>query len=62
MMAPEIVLETVEIVKGAIENGVLANWIINNWVGGNAPLIAQSIAKKFIPENRSTFSKQGSLC
>ena len=61
MMAPEMVLETVEIVKGAVEKGELANWIINNRAGGNAPLIAQSIAKKFMPENRSTLSKPGSL-
>jgi len=59
MMAPEMVMETGEIVKGAIEKGVLANWIINNRAGGNAPLIAQSIAKKFMPEHRSTLSKPG---
>jgi uncharacterized protein YecE (DUF72 family) len=50
MMAPEMVLETVEIVKAAIEKGVLINLIINNRAGGNAPLIAQAIAEKFIPK------------
>jgi hypothetical protein len=48
MMVPEMVLKTVEIDKGALEKGVLANWIINNRVGGNAPLISKSIAKKFM--------------
>jgi hypothetical protein len=57
-MAPEMVLETVEIVKAAIEKGVLVNLIINNRAGGNAPIIAQIIAKKFMPENRPTSSKQ----
>ena len=61
MMQPEMVLETVEIVKTAIEKGVLVNLIINNRAGGNAPIIAQAIAKKFMPENRFTSSKQGSL-
>jgi hypothetical protein len=61
MMAPEMVLKTVEIVKGALEKGVLAKWIINNQAGGNAPVIAPSIAKKFMPGNRSTLSKSGSL-
>ena len=61
MLQPEMVLETVEIVKAAIEKGVLVNLIINNRAGGNAPMIAQEIAKKFVPENRSTSRKQGSL-
>jgi len=54
-----MVWETVAIVKGASEQGVLVNLIINNRAGGNAPLIAQEIAKKFVPENRSTSRNQG---
>jgi Protein of unknown function DUF72 len=50
MMAPEMVLETVEIVKAAIEKGVMVNLIVNNRAGGNAPLIAREIAEKFIPK------------
>lgn len=61
MMAPEMILETVDIIKGAIEKGMLVNLIINNRAGGNAPLIAQIIAKKFMPEKQSTSSKQRSL-
>ena len=52
MMAPEMVLETVELMKTATEKGVLANLIINNRAGGNAPIIAQIIAKKFMPKNQ----------
>jgi uncharacterized protein YecE (DUF72 family) len=61
MLQPEMVLETVEIMRTAIERGVLANVLINNRAGGNAPLMAQVIAKKFLPENRSTSVKQMNL-
>jgi hypothetical protein len=47
MLAPEIVLETMDIIKGAIEKGMLVNLIINNRAGGNAPMIAQEIATIF---------------
>jgi uncharacterized protein YecE (DUF72 family) len=50
MLQPEMVLETVEIVKAAIEKGMLVNLMVNNRAGGNAPLIAQEIAEKLIPE------------
>ena len=55
MLQPEMVLEAVEIIKGAIERGVLVNLIINNRAGGNAPLIAQEIAEKFLgkPESKT---------
>jgi hypothetical protein len=46
MMAPEMVLETVDFIKGAIEKGVLINLL--NRAGGNAPIIAQIIAEKLI--------------
>jgi len=48
MLQMEMVLETVEIVKGAIEKRVLVNLIINNRAGGNAPLIAREIAERLI--------------
>jgi hypothetical protein len=47
-LQPEMVLETVEILKGAVEKGVLANLIINNRAGGNAPMIAREIVEKFV--------------
>ena len=50
LLQPEMILETVEIVKGAIEKGVLVDLIINNRAGGNAPLIAREIAEKLIPK------------
>ena len=61
MMAPEMVLETVDIVKNAVEKGVLVNLIINNRAGGNAPLIAQAIAEKFLPQSRPAPDKQKML-
>jgi hypothetical protein len=61
MMAPEMVLETVEILKVAIEKGVLVNLIINNRAGGNAPLIAQEIAEKFLGKSRPAPDKQKML-
>ena len=50
MLQPEMVLETVDIIKGAIEKEVLVNLLINNRAGGNAPMIAQMIAEKLTPK------------
>jgi uncharacterized protein YecE (DUF72 family) len=48
MFRPEMILETVDLMWQAINQGVLVNVIINNRAGGNAPLIAQMIARKFL--------------
>lgn len=48
MMNHEMVDETVDIMRAAIENGVQINVVVNNRAGGNAPLIAQKIAEKFL--------------
>jgi len=61
MLQPEMVLEVVEIVKSAIEKGVLVNLIVNNRAGGNAPLIAQMIAEKLMPQPQPKSSGQMSL-
>ena len=61
MMAPEMVLETVDIVKTAIEKGVLVNLVINNRTGGNAPLIAQEIVTKFLGKPKSRTPHQMNL-
>jgi hypothetical protein len=61
MMQPEMVLEAVDIIKGAIEKGVLVNLIINNRAGGNAPIIAQVIAEKLIPKSSPKAKGQLSL-
>ena len=61
MLQPEMILETVEIVKGAVEKGVLVNLIVNNRAGGNAPLIAREIAERLIPKPESKIKGQMSL-
>jgi uncharacterized protein YecE (DUF72 family) len=61
MWQPEMVLDTVEIVKSAIEKGVRVNLIINNRAGGNAPMIAHIIAEKLMPKNPATSDGQMSL-
>lgn len=48
MLQPEMVLETVEIMKRAIEKGITVNVLVNNRAGGSAPLIAQIFAEKFL--------------
>lgn len=48
MMDPQMLDETVDIMHTAIADGVQANVIVNNRSGGNAPLIAQKIAKQFL--------------
>lgn len=48
MMNPEMLDETVDIMRAAIENGVQINVIVNNRAGGNAPLIAQKIGEQFL--------------
>ena len=61
MLQPEMVLDTVEIVKLAIDNGKTVNVLVNNRSGGNAPLIAQKIAKKFVGKSSSDPNGQLSL-
>jgi uncharacterized protein YecE (DUF72 family) len=48
MMNPEMIPDTVEILKTATEKGVSVNVIVNNRAGGNAPLIAREIAAQFL--------------
>jgi uncharacterized protein YecE (DUF72 family) len=61
MLQPEMILETVDIIKGAVPKGVLVNLIINNRAGGNAPMIAQIIAEKLIPKSAAKPKGQMSL-
>ena len=61
MMQPEMILEAVEILRTAVEKGVLANVFINNRAGGNAPMIAQEIAKKFLGKPKSKTPHQMNL-
>ena len=61
MLQPEMVLDSVRIIKGAIEKGVLVNLIINNRAGGNGPLIAREIAEKFIGKPKPKTPQQKNL-
>jgi hypothetical protein len=61
MLQPEMILETMEIVKGAIEKGVLTNLIISNRAGGNAPMIARAFATKFLRKPKSKTPRQLNL-
>lgn len=44
---PEMVNETVEIIKAGSNDGVTTNVILNNRVNGNAPTLAREIYKHF---------------
>jgi len=48
MMSPRMPEETAEIMVEAVKQDVQANVIINNRAGGNAPLIAQKVAGKYL--------------
>ena len=48
MMSDKMIVEAVEIIRAVIQHGYRANVIINNRAGGNAPLIAQEISKRFL--------------
>jgi hypothetical protein len=48
MMQPDMVRETAEIMKKAIEDNVETSILINNRAGGNAPMIAQKVAEEFL--------------
>jgi len=48
MLQSGMVGETADLMRQAAEKGVVTNVIINNRAGGNAPIIAQRVAKQFI--------------
>jgi len=48
IMNPEMISETVDIMRVGIREGVGVNVILNNRAGGNAPLIARDLADKFL--------------
>lgn len=61
MLQPEMVLETVEIMRQAVEKGITVNVIVNNRAGCNAPLIAQEIVKRFSPNPKPLAGHQLNL-
>jgi len=48
MMQPDMVRETAEIMRRAIQDNVETSVIINNRAGGNAPMIAQKVVEEFL--------------
>ena len=48
MMNPEMIDDTIQIIMEGIRRRKRMNLIINNRAGGNAPMIAQQIAKKLL--------------
>ena len=48
MMNPQMIDDSVEITRFAIDQDIHVNITINNRAGGNAPIIAQEIAKRFM--------------
>lgn len=48
MLQPEMVKDTAELMRTGIEKGVRVDVIINNRAGGNAPLIAQEVARRLL--------------
>ncbi|MCJ7494170.1 MAG: hypothetical protein MUP68_08025 [Deltaproteobacteria bacterium] len=58
MLDPEMIEDTAKIVNEAIKDKVQVNLIINNRAGGNAPMIAQEVAKK-LPAKQGEDSGSG---
>lgn len=48
MVQPGMLEDTAQLMRQAIEQGVEVNVVINNRAGGNAPVLAQLIAQKFL--------------
>lgn len=61
MLQPEMILETVDLMMQALNQGIVVNVIINNRAGGNAPLLAQLIAGKFLQRMAPVTKPKGQL-
>jgi hypothetical protein len=48
MMNPQMIDDSVKITRFAIDQGIHVNITINNRAGGNAPIVAREIAKRFL--------------
>jgi uncharacterized protein YecE (DUF72 family) len=53
MMTPGMIEQTADLMLAAVEEGVTMNVVINNRAGGNAPLIARRISRRFSEASRS---------
>lgn len=54
MQSPGMVQDTTQLIKRGIEEKVRINVIVNNRAGGNAPLIAQQVAREFFAAREVT--------
>ena len=54
MQSPGMVQDTIGLIQAALGVGIGMNVIINNRAGGNAPLLAQQIARGFLETSRET--------
>ncbi len=61
MEQPEMILDTVDLMMQAVNQEVMVNVIINNRAGGNAPLLAQMIAGKFLQRIAPAAEPKGQL-
>ena len=52
MLQSGMVCEAAGFMREAVENGIETNILINNRSGGNAPIIAQKLAKEFLKADR----------
>jgi len=50
MLDPAMIRETVELMNRAIQEKIRINVIVNNRAGGNAPVISQRIAERFLSQ------------
>lgn len=54
MLQSEMVAETATLMRTGVKPGVQMNIVINNRAGGNAPIIAQKVAAKFLEPHQNT--------
>lgn len=54
MMQPSMIEETASIAHECAQQGIVVQIIINNRAGGNAPLLAQYLARQFLAMQRSS--------
>jgi hypothetical protein len=53
MLQPRMIDDTVEIMRAGIGRGARIHVIVNNRAGGNAPLIARTLASRFLEATES---------
>jgi hypothetical protein len=50
MLQPKMIEGTAKLMHEGVEKGAKVNILVNNRAGGNAPLITQEIAEKFLQQ------------